>query len=58
MSERPPVNLGHLETILDLDQRHEALLAELGTLDRRVCEVLREVRAAFRPSSPELCAGG
>ncbi len=42
-------NLGHLETLLDLDKRHEELLAELEALDRRVSTVLGEVRAALYP---------
>lgn len=58
MSGQPFVNLDHLETLLDLDRRHETLLAELDALDRRVCEVLGEVRAAFQPEAPEPHAEG
>ncbi len=53
MAESPFVNLGHLETILDLDRKHDELLAELDTLDRRVSEVLREVRATLQPAACE-----
>lgn len=48
MSQRSFVNLAHLETLLELDQRHEELLTELGALDRRVSDVLREVRATIQ----------
>ncbi len=51
MSERSFVNLPHLETLLELDRRHEELLAELGALDRRLCDVLREVRATIQPEA-------
>lgn len=51
MSERSFVNPAHLETLLELDRRHDELLAELGALDRRVCDVLREVRASIQPEA-------
>ncbi len=49
MPESPFVNLTHLETILELDRKHDELLAELDTLDRRVSAVLQEVRGALEP---------
>ena len=58
MTDRPLVNQGYLETLLELDQRHETLLAELDNLDRRVCEVLSEVRATFQPDAPDSGANG
>lgn len=51
MPEQTLVNLGHLETLLDLERRHEELLAELDTLDRRVSTVLSEVRASLYPGT-------
>ncbi|MDZ7616043.1 MAG: hypothetical protein U1E05_03505 [Patescibacteria group bacterium] len=54
MSDRPFVNLAHLETLLDLDRRHEELLAQLGDLDQRVSDVLREVRAVIQPEKGQL----
>ncbi len=58
MSERSFVNLSHLETILELDRKHEELLVALDTLDRRVSAVLCEVRAAFQPAASEQPAAG
>ena len=52
MAEPSFVNLDHLETILDLDRRHEELLAELDSLDQRVSTVLHEVRLLLQPETP------
>jgi len=53
MAEPSFVNLDHLETILDLDRRHEELLAELDCLDQQVSTVLREVRLMLQPDAQQ-----
>jgi hypothetical protein len=43
----------HLDTILDLEARHEELLARLEELDRRVETALKDWQAAAKPAEPE-----
>lgn len=43
--------LAHLDTLLELENRHEELLQRLDDLDRRVEKVLKE-------NQPSRCGGG
>ncbi len=40
----------HLDTLLELEARHEDLLLRLDELDRRVASVLTECRASHEPA--------
>ncbi len=45
MENRTP----HLETLLELDNRHEELLQRLDELDTEVARVLKQWRSASQP---------